>query len=159
MKKRVSIFFLTLLSSVILVTIPISHALALDVGNNPVLANPNTNFENICQQSGGALFRIITTRDVTDYRQMLGNIVCGVWDAANFFMYGELIIVLYMVYAGIMYMLAAGDPKKQQAAMKVLNTAIIGFVLVLIIISLIHFARSFLEFDAMTAKFLPTNSK
>lgn len=53
-----------------------------------------------------------------------------------------IVALLTMMYAGIMYIFAGGDPKKTESAVKLLNTATIGFALSLVLLSLWNFIRA-----------------
>lgn len=53
-----------------------------------------------------------------------------------------IVALLTMMYAGIMYIFAGGDTKKTESAVKLLNTATIGFALSLILLALWDFIRA-----------------
>jgi len=52
--------------------------------------------------------------------------------------------LLLIMYAGIQYIFSAGNPKKTEEAVKLLNSAIIGFAAFLMLDALWIFIRSFI---------------
>ncbi|MDD5731422.1 MAG: hypothetical protein PHU42_00785 [Patescibacteria group bacterium] len=52
--------------------------------------------------------------------------------------------LIFIMYSGLLYIFSAGNPKKTEAAVKSLNTSILGFVFFLMLYALWYFIRSFL---------------
>lgn len=52
--------------------------------------------------------------------------------------------LLMIMYAGIQYIFSAGDPKKSEAAVKLLNSAVTGFAIFLMLYALWYFILGFI---------------
>uniref|UniRef100_A0A7C4R5Z6 Uncharacterized protein n=1 Tax=candidate division CPR3 bacterium TaxID=2268181 RepID=A0A7C4R5Z6_UNCC3 len=66
---------------------------------------------------------------------------------------GAFVAIFYIITGGIKYMLAAGNPTKQAEATKTLNSAIIGFALLITAASFFVFFIKLIEYDRFTENF------
>lgn len=81
-------------------------------------------------------------------------IECAIISIINLLMeFGVFIAILMVVIAGVKYMTSAGNSTKQQAAVKALNSSVIGFALLLCAQSLLLFATNFLEYTSFVNQF------
>jgi hypothetical protein len=114
----------------------------LFAGNNVVLAAGNsTGLLNILQRIKGN-----QNTAAMAIPQLAVNILSQV---TNLVLYLIPVFALIMImYAGIQYIFSAGNPKKSEAAVKLLNSAVIGFAAFLMLLALWKFITNFIGIDA-----------
>lgn len=79
---------------------------------------------------------------------------CIVWGVINFLIDMGLIVAAgFVIFGGISYITSFGNAKKQEAAIKTLNTAIIGLALLLVSWAAYGFVLNFIEYNAFVQKF------
>ncbi len=76
------------------------------------------------------------------------------------FLYDFALIVgaIFILLAGIKYMLSAGDEKNQTAAKKSLESAIVGLILATAVYSIIAYYQAKIEYNTLTNEFINTGA-
>ncbi len=126
------------------------------VGNQVLAADPPTNNATAqvgvtigsCGDPFGAWNKIAGGK-LHSASAGLGAIECLAAGIINFLLeIAWIIAAIYVAISGIKYQLSAGNPGARTKAMASLNTAIIGFVLILCVFALLNFFLSFIEYQA-----------
>jgi len=109
---------------------------------------------------GGSIFDFFTDiRDTgesdatiyTDPYTLVSLISCAMEKITSFLLEIALgVSALIVAISGIRYTMSAGDPKKQQDAIRAINAAIIGFILLMLFMSLFNFVLTFFDVVSLT---------
>jgi len=85
---------------------------------------------------------------ITGAWDVFGEAECITWGVINFLLImGAVVAAFFIILGGINYMLAVGNATKQQAAVKTLNAAVIGFALLLVSWSAFSYFVDFMEYN------------
>ena len=111
------------------------------VGSLPVLFLPfmtsaalkDVNSANTAQVAAGLGSSVNTG---TELPKIIGNLISGILGILG------IILVLYIVQAGIMYMTAGGDPAKVDKAKKMITQAVVGMIIIVAAFSISNFVIS-----------------
>jgi len=99
-----------------------------------------------------------TAKAIVDPSVIFTSAICILYGVMGLLLaLGAITAAIFIAISGISYMTSAGNPTKQTNALKGLNTAIIGFALLITAYASFNFFTDFMEYDAYTNQFQSAN--